>query len=438
MYLFKHSILISFFLLGLLPNTKAQDIIFTEINYHSDSSRDSGDWVELYNNSNESIDLYGWQLKDANAINVYTLPWGTTLAPGAYLVVGNNENAFEQQYPAVNNFVGDFSFGFNNKTDSIRLFNSGGSLETLVHYFDSIPWPKAADGIGRTLEIIDPNSDPNTPDNWFVGCMGGSPGYAYSTCEPDIVFSEINFNPDSLNNNGDWVELWNVSEASIDLSVYLFRDGNDSNQYIFPPSTILAANERLVLTNNALAFSNFYPGVNYLGPFDFSLKNSGEFIRLYDNLGRIKYAMRYDDISPWPLEADGDGYTLELSDHNGNVNDGSNWFAGCLYGSPATPYDASDCTIDFVATPLAKSLAIQCRQSLQNKTITVQLEAHEAIAPSTANITIYNSLGNRIYHRKQLSHAPLILSTEHWQKGLYIILVNHEQVQASYKVMVTY
>ena len=59
---------------------------------------------------------------------------------------------------------------------------------------------------------------------------------------------------------------------------------------------------------------------------------------MFDNTGKLRFSVVYDDDMPWPKDADGNGYTLELNDARGNVNDGLNWFAGCEGGSPGKAY----------------------------------------------------------------------------------------------------
>ncbi|MFN8165275.1 MAG: hypothetical protein U0X76_03655 [Bacteroidia bacterium] len=46
-------------------------------------------------------------------------------------------------------------------------------------------------------------------------------------------------------------------------------------------------------------------------------------------------------MSPWPAQADGLGYTCELLSQSGDPNDGTNWFAGCIGGSPGRAFSAS-------------------------------------------------------------------------------------------------
>jgi hypothetical protein len=65
------------------------------------------EWIELHNRGQSTIDLGGWALADAVS---FTLPPGTSLAPGAYLVVANDSATLKSKWPeraAV--IVGDFA-----------------------------------------------------------------------------------------------------------------------------------------------------------------------------------------------------------------------------------------------------------------------------------------------------------------------------------------
>jgi len=46
-------------------------------------------------------------------------------------------------------------------------------------------------------------------------------GVAYTPCNPDIVFSEINYNSSLLKDAGDWVELHNTTEQQSTEWLYI-------------------------------------------------------------------------------------------------------------------------------------------------------------------------------------------------------------------------
>ncbi len=325
---------------GMAADLRAQTITFTELNYHSDSVRDSGDWLELYNFGADPVLLTGWYLRDGNPDNRWNLPSGTTIQPGAHLVISNQLARFSTVYPDVDNAIGQPDFGFSNSGESIALFNASNALVASMAYTDSMPWQKGADGLGRTLEVINPLGDLSDPFNWFDGCMYGSPGRAYTPCDPALVISEINYNSGPAADPGDWIELHNRSSAAFNLSNFVLRNRSDTSQFVLPPGTSIPPGGYLVLARDLARFASVHPDVNpVLGSFDFNLDGGGDRIRFFEPSGAIYWHVVYRDEVPWPVAADGGGYTLELLDASGPMNRASNWFDGCPLGSPGGPFE---------------------------------------------------------------------------------------------------
>ena len=309
----------------------------SELNYNSDSTRSSGDWIELHNFGNTPIDLSDWQLLDQSTLMPYLIPTGTVIPSNGYLVIYGDLQKFTQQYPSVSNKVGPFSFFFNNDTETLRLLDNLGVEQLSLTYTDSISFPQCADGLGRTLERINPNNNTNLSEgsSWFDGCMGGSPGTAYQSCNSPIAFNEINYKSAVGLDAGDWVELKNNSSSTINLSGWKFTDDTNTFEYTFPVGTTLAPNAYLVVCANTAFFDNINPNVpNRIGNFLFGLDGNGDALRLYDNNGRLYLSMVYNDAAPWPESPDGEGTTLQLSDPQANPNAPANWYAGCLRGTP--------------------------------------------------------------------------------------------------------
>ena len=174
----------------------------------SDNSEESGiinpaDWVELHNPTNESIAIGLWEFKDGNDTHVFIIPENQVLESGAYLVLCKDSLAFNDNFPNVSNFIGEFDFGLNGGGELVRLFDTEGLLVDEVNYDDSSPWPLEPDGNGPTLELIHPSLDNDLGVNWATsGNNGGTPGVVNSvyTAESSnslvsgIVINEINYN----------------------------------------------------------------------------------------------------------------------------------------------------------------------------------------------------------------------------------------------------
>ena len=174
----------------------------------SDNSEESGiinpaDWVELHNPTNESIAIGLWKFKDGNDTHVFIIPENQVLESGAYLVLCKDSLAFNDNFPNVSNFMGEFDFGLNGGGELVRLFDTEGLLVDEVNYDDSSPWPLEPDGNGPTLELIHPSLDNDLGVNWATSDNnGGTPGMVNSVYTADsskslvsrIVINEINYN----------------------------------------------------------------------------------------------------------------------------------------------------------------------------------------------------------------------------------------------------
>jgi len=156
----------------------AAQIAISEINYNSDSLGNAGDWVELHNLTNVTLDLSGWKLRDEKDNHEFVFPTTTEISPQGYLVIAEDLEKFFSQHPSVTNVIGETGFNFSDGGDKVRLFKYDDSLFTSVEYSDQAPWPVEADGNGYTLEYG--NGYPNDGGSWFPGCIGGSPGAVYS------------------------------------------------------------------------------------------------------------------------------------------------------------------------------------------------------------------------------------------------------------------
>ncbi|MBK7853433.1 MAG: CotH kinase family protein [Bacteroidetes bacterium] len=162
-----------------------------------------------------------------------------------------------------------------------------------------------------------------------------------SSSTPHITVSELNYNASPANDDGDWLELHNYGSQDIDLTGWYIRDENDFHKYSFPLGTVLPANGYLVVAEDMVKFTDQHAGVfNVIGPLGFNFGNAGDQVRLFDYNDNLYLSFYYQDLAPWPVEADGSGYTCELLSQTGDLNDGANWFPGCAGGSPGREYSS--------------------------------------------------------------------------------------------------
>jgi len=155
-------------------------------------------------------------------------------------------------------------------------------------------------------------------------------------CEDSIIINEINYNSnDTLFNPEDWVEFYNKTDSQIDISNWYFVDEVDTHIFVFPQMTIIESHGFLVLAKQIDMFENLFPNVeNVIGNIGFGIAGGGELLRLYNSNDILVDSLTYDDVDPWPTDADGDGPTLELINPSLDNALSSSWQASFDFGSP--------------------------------------------------------------------------------------------------------
>ncbi len=150
-----------------------------------------------------------------------------------------------------------------------------------------------------------------------------------------VVINEINYRSADTFNPEDWVEFYNNSGQVVDMSGWYFSDSDNTHRFTFREGTILDPDSYLVLTQDSSLFSPLFPEVqNRIGDMDFGLSGDGELVRLFDESGNIIDELTYNDKSPWPIEPDGLGATLSLSNPGFDNSKGKNWAASNGNGTP--------------------------------------------------------------------------------------------------------
>ena len=158
----------------------------------------------------------------------------------------------------------------------------------------------------------------------------------------NIVVNEINYNSSESFNPGDWIELYNSGDLDLDLSGWIFKDDDDNHRFTIPEETTLNNNSYLIIARDPNLFNDsFQTTAQILGPFDFGLSAGGDEVRIFDQDGILKDSVSYDDNSPWPIEPDGNGPTLELISPDLDNTLAESWISSQDFGSPGEENTAS-------------------------------------------------------------------------------------------------
>ena len=205
-------------------------VIFNEISYNQDNNFASGDWVEIYNRSDDAIDLTDWVFKDEDLSHTFTFPQNTILNENEYLVICSNQILFSSVYPNVDNYISEFDFGLSGGGELLRLYNSEGDIIDTVLYDDDAPWPEDADGHGPTLELIDVFYNNDFGENWQDSYIdGGTPGEQNSDIVSGIR-STVNYDEIVIypNPTFDKVNIYLSDES--DIVIYDLNGKNYVNE----------------------------------------------------------------------------------------------------------------------------------------------------------------------------------------------------------------
>ncbi len=143
-------------------------IVINEIMYNPLAPDAS--YVELYSTAtNNAFDLSNWRINGLAC----TIPPGTILEPGGYLVFVKDHDEFARVYGSSIPIAGVFDGNFDKGGETLQLIRPGATSELdevidQVTYDDDPPWPAAADGTGASLQLEDPNRDNNRVANWVA------------------------------------------------------------------------------------------------------------------------------------------------------------------------------------------------------------------------------------------------------------------------------
>jgi hypothetical protein len=200
--------------------------IFTPDEQAAGFEQDDFEFIELHNDSGESMDLSGLYFENGLDF-AFPLTGGPVLPPGGYAVIASHPHAFEMRYGAHIPLAGWTLHPFRrgrlaNGGETITLRTADGSLVFDVQYND---WPNATDGGGHSLEyqqslsILAPETDSDYVSSAF---NGGTPGQA-ATPPPDLRYDgwkQLRFSPEQaaleaiagMNSDPDRDGLTNLEE----------------------------------------------------------------------------------------------------------------------------------------------------------------------------------------------------------------------------------
>jgi hypothetical protein len=274
-----------FILIILLPSTFALQI--NEVMY---APTDGNEWIELYNPENKTINFSNWNLSDNLATDTLECcaVCNLSIAPYSYALIADKDTSMEADFCVDDNSIGN---GLGNTEDSITLTN--GSEEI------SFSYEKSMGGYLNNLTL-----EARLDDSWGEGVIaGGTPNKENSIWDFSIDFATIIITeilPDPFGEEkaskpaGEWVELYNFGEKSVDLKGLFLKDEKDDAKLPIADNKVF---------NSTIICAGCYKVIYSDGDSDFSLNQDYDEVRLFLEdilLTSVSYAGSTEGMS-WSL-----------------------------------------------------------------------------------------------------------------------------------------
>jgi hypothetical protein len=240
-----------------------QPLVINEIGCHGI------DFIEIYNVSEEAIDLTGWIVNDALDTDE-----GYALTPEEPLPVGGFYLVSEAQIlPGVitddPESITGFDFGIDCDSETVALFDSTGALVTSATtdpVGGNFTSGRLPDGSETWTETASTPGEPNMPTTAF-----------------SIALNEISCQDD------EWIEIYNNGTVTADLNGWLVDDDSDpSGGYALIAEPLLAGTHLLIERDSETALG-----------FDFGIGCGTETVTLFDRDGTETDAVFVEETLDW-------------------------------------------------------------------------------------------------------------------------------------------
>ena len=317
------------------------------------------DAIELYNPTGAAVDLSGWYLTDNRLFpQRWQIPVGTTIPANGYLVINEGHWSGNNLLFAANEFGAAFSLS--SVGEEVYLFSP------TLGYSHGFEFEAAFNGVsfGRFVTSVGEEHFASQTVR-TLGAANAGPVVG------PVVISEIHYHP--AVGGVEFIELQNLTAQSVPLYDPAFPTNGwklGGVSFEFAATSVVLPPQGLLLlvagdSNAPAAFRAAYNVPVAVPIFNFSsaLDNNGETLTLRrpdepvqsgNNVGEVPYVVadrvRFSDQTPWPLEADGLGSSLERINPGLYGNDPINWSAssathgtpGVGNAPPSTPLIATD------------------------------------------------------------------------------------------------
>jgi len=239
-----------------------------------------------------------------------------------------------------------------------------------------------------------------------------------------LEITELHYHPQNASSAVDtisgkefeFIEFKNTGNTWLNLSGLVL---DSAVHYTFPDMEMLGPGQFYVIASSSASFFDRY-GFPATGFYSGSLSNGGETIVLNDIEGDTIHHFYYDDFDPWPVEADGEGYSLVSVEHNPLSEPGEPdyWrYSSAIHGSPFAndPYPVG------TQAKLSSTEWLHIYPNPASSVIKINLD--QASEDQLLKIRLFNTSGMLLYQSEIENHSFLQLKDLGISSGVYFIRV---------------
>jgi len=228
----------------------------------------------------------------------------------------------------------------------------------------------------------------------------------------------------------EFLEFKNIGSNSINLGEVVI---DSAVHYVFPENILLPPRQFYVIASKPKKFFNYYgmlPSGNYSG----NLSNTGEELLLNDPDGTEIMNFVYDDSSPWPSDADGDGFSLSSAEINpaGSPGDFSYWTLSVV--KDGTPF-ADNVIVPDEPPSGGEKGSLTVYPNPTTGPVTILLSTDEEV--SNMDLMIFSVTGKLMKHGTIGNPGLTDLSTSGLPAGVYILKVSTSKYNKRIVVILT-
>ena len=255
-----------------------------------------------------------------------------------------------------------------------------------------------------------------------------------------LVINEIMYNASTSLNSDDWIELYNPNNFNVDISNWVFKDANNSHEFLIPSGSSVASGQYILLTKALTPFTSTYSNItaDKYGDFGegtngFGLSNSGELIRLYSNYGTLIDSVVYDEIAPWPTQANGFGPSLELISPAIDNTLAESWRSSYIDGGTPGKINGTTSIIE-LSDNIINIISVYPNPS--NGTINIDYNLHKK---QYVNIELYNIKASKIETWEssfQNKGHHTITNKTNLENGMYFLKINIDDKVYTHKIII--